>query len=58
MREPLWLRRKNKGEFSGPHWCYSHEFEEPGHTTSYEGRPWRYLLIPNDAIVDNRRSVA
>ena len=23
------------------------------HATSYEGKPWKYLLIPHDLIADN-----
>jgi hypothetical protein len=58
MRELRWLGGENKGDFSGRHWCYSHGFEEPGHTTGYGGKPRRHVLIPHDAFVDNRRSAA
>ena len=53
------LEAKAKGEMNDPQvvakrdvavtWCR----QASNHTASYKGKPWKYLLIPHDAIADN-----
>ena len=53
------LESKAKGEMNDPQviakrdvavtWCRL----ASNHTASYGGKPWKYLLIPHDAIADN-----
>ena len=53
------LEPKAKGEMNDPQvlakrdvavtWCR----HASDHTASYEGKPWKYLLIPHDAITEN-----
>ena len=45
LDDPVVLAKKD----SAIKWCRN----ASEHSASYRGKPWRYVLIPHDAIADN-----